>query len=68
MVLATHALHKAYFVNDHEDNKTYYFNSAESALRWKRELIEDFGTDGENISVVERTYDEFGNFIFQKYI
>ena len=68
MRFATHALRKAYIVNDHEDNKTYFFDSAEAARQWKRELIEDFGTNGENISLLERTYDEFGNWISQKYI
>jgi hypothetical protein len=48
--------------------KTYHFNSAEAARQWKRELIEDFDANGGNISVLERVYDEFGNFISQKYI
>ena len=58
-----------YFVIDHEDNgRTYQFNDAESALKWKRELIEDFLTNAENISVLERKYDRYGNWSSQKYI
>ena len=68
MLLATHTLQKAYFVNDHEDNRSYQFDSAEAALEWKRELIEDFGTNAENVSVLERVYNEFGDFISQRYL
>ena len=57
-----------YFVNDHEDNKTYQFESAKAALDWKKELVEEFDTDEGNISVIERTYDRFGNWLSQRYI
>lgn len=58
----------AYIVNDHEDNKTYFFESEKSALNWKKELVEEFGVDEGNISVIERTYDKYGNWVSQKYI
>ena len=69
MKLATGETYKAYFVTDHEDNaRTYQFNTVDSAKRWAQELIEVFETDPENITVYEREYDEFGNWLSQKYI
>lgn len=68
MILATHKTQTVYFVNDHEDNKSYMFYSEEAALKWKDELIEEFEMDEENISVIEREYDEFGNWFSQRYI
>lgn len=68
MILTTHETQTIYLVNDHEDNRTYQFDNAESALNWKKELIEEFDTDPENITVLERKFDEFGNWVSQKYI
>ena len=68
MILTTHETQTIYLVNDHEDNRTYQFDNAESALNWKKELIEEFDTDPENITVLERKFDECGNWVSQKYI
>lgn len=68
MRMATKAIHKIWFVNDHESNRTFQFYSAEAALKWKQELVEDFDTNPDNIVVFEREYDEFGNWHSQKYI
>ena len=69
MKIATHKTRTIYFVIDHEDNaRTYQFEDKESALRWKQELVEEFETDPENVAVVEREYDEFGNWALQNYI
>ena len=69
MVLATHKTRVIYLVIDHEDNgRAYQFSSAESALSWKQELIEEFDTSAENVSVLEQKYDEFGNWLSQKHI
>ena len=69
MILATHKAQVIYLVIDHEDNgRTYHFSSAESALKWKQELIEEFDTNAKNVSVLEREYDEFGNWLSQKRI
>lgn len=68
MVLATHKTQTVYFVDDHEDNKRYMFHNEEAALKWKDELIEEFEMDEENISVIEREYDGFGNWVSQRYI
>lgn len=69
MKMATHKTHTAYIVIDHEDNaRSYQFEDKESALRWKQELVEEFETDPENVVVVEREYDEFGNWVIQRYI
>lgn len=59
---------KAYFVNDHEDNKTYFFDTANAAQAWKKELIEEFDVQEENVSVLERSYDRFGNWLSQRYL
>lgn len=59
---------EVFFVNDHEDNRSYQFYSEGSAIRWRDELVEVFETDRENISVIARTYDRFGNWISQRYI
>lgn len=62
MKMATHKIHTVYFVIDHEDNaRRYRFEDKEAALRWKQELVEEFETDPENVAVIEREYDEFGN-------
>lgn len=66
MLLSTHALQKVYFVNNHEDNRSYQFDSAEEAQEWRRELIKDFGMN--DVSVLERVHNEFGDLISQRYI
>lgn len=69
ILIEKHEIQTVYFVVDHEDNgRTYQFDSAEEALKWKRELIEDFWTNAENVSVFERKYDQYGNWTSQKYI
>ena len=69
MKLATHKTYLIYLVIDHEDDaRTYQFDNKESALEWKKELVDDFGTNEGNVSVIERRYDEYGNWLAQKYI
>lgn len=69
MKMATHRTQITYLVIDHEDNaRQYQFDTKESAIKWGKELVEEFETDPENVAVIEREYDEFGNWISQRYI
>ena len=66
MLLASHKSYTYYEVIDLLDShKTYGFDSMGEAVRWLKELIEDFDADAKNLSMYARDYDEFGNLVSQ---
>ena len=68
MKLANHEIQTVYLVFDNENVEAYQFNTKEAALRWKQELIEEFDIAEEKIKVLERKFDEYGNWAAQNYI
>lgn len=69
MRLATKQIYTMYRMEVYEDHVWGFdYNSAEAALKQKKELVEVFEINEKDISISEIKYDDFGNVVSKRKI